>query len=71
MATEDNMNDVDLSAPRNEIRTYSVADVMHMLQISRSKAYQLCQGDLFHVVRIGAAIRIPKASFDAWLEHTG
>lgn len=50
-------------------RTYSVEEIRAILGISRRKAYELCHGDFFKVIRIGSAIRVSKASFDNWLDH--
>lgn len=51
-----------------ECRTYTVNDVARILGVSRAQACRLVQEDLFKSVRIGNAIRIPKRSFDKWLE---
>ena len=45
-----------------------VNEVARMLGVSRTQAYRLVQEGLFKSVRIGNAIRIPKRSFDKWLE---
>ena len=50
-----------------ERRTYKVEEVAKMLGIGRSSAYSLVRGGHFKTVRIGASIRISKASFDEWL----
>lgn len=50
-----------------ECRTYTVNDVAR-IGVSRTQAYRLVQEGLFKSVRIGNAIRIPKRSFDKWLE---
>jgi DNA binding domain, excisionase family len=52
-----------------EKRTYTVEEVMNMLTIGRSKAYELCNSGCFDIVRIGRAIRVTKSSFDGWLEN--
>ena len=52
----------------NEKKTYSVLEVADILQISKSKAYELCKNAEFKVVRLGRTIRVSKASFDAWLD---
>jgi excisionase family DNA binding protein len=49
-------------------RTYSVAEVMEILRISRKKAYELCKSGSFKIVRIGTTIRVSKSSFDEWLD---
>ena len=51
-----------------ECRTYTVNEVARILGVSRTQAYRLVQEGLFKSVRIGNAIRIPKRSFDRWLE---
>ncbi|HIV86865.1 MAG TPA: helix-turn-helix domain-containing protein [Candidatus Pygmaiobacter gallistercoris] len=51
-----------------ECRTYTVDEVAQMLGVSASQAYRLVREGLFKSVRIGNAIRIPKRSFDQWLE---
>ncbi len=50
-------------------KTYSVHEITQILQISRSKAYELCRQPDFKVVRLGRTIRISKASFDDWLNN--
>ena len=50
-------------------KTYSVHEIAQILQISRSKAYELCHQSDFKVVRLGRTIRISKASFDNWLDN--
>lgn len=52
-----------------EKRSYSVAEIIDMLDISRKKAYELCNSGCFKIVRIGRTIRISKASFDEWLDQ--
>ena len=48
---------------------YKVSEIAELLQIGRVEAYRLVKEDRFRVVRIGRCIRIPKNSFDAWLNH--
>lgn len=50
-------------------RTYTVAEVMDILGVSRKKAYELCNSGSFKIVHIGRSIRVSKASFDAWLDN--
>jgi len=52
-----------------EKRTYTVEEVATMLQISKSKAYDLCKHNLFHTINVGRTIRISKNSFDIWLDN--
>ena len=51
-----------------ECRAYTVSDIARILGVSKARAYRLVQEELFKSVRIGSAIRIPKQSFDEWLE---
>ena len=50
--------------------SYSVAEIQQLLGISRPTAYGLIKKNLFRSVRMSGGIRIPKASFDAWLDST-
>lgn len=52
----------------NERRTYSVDDIMAILDISRSTAYILIKKNYFRSIKIGKQLRIPKISFDEWLD---
>jgi len=52
-----------------EKRAYTVKDIMEILQIGRNNAYTLCNSNAFDVIRIGTLIRIPKSSFDRWLDN--
>lgn len=65
MDLEENMNRSDISA----IKTYRVEDIVRILDISRSAAYNLVREGHFKTVRIGSAIRISRKSFDEWLEN--
>ena len=49
-------------------RTYTVEEVAILLQISKSRAYELCKQDLFKIVKVGRAVRVSKLSFDEWLD---
>ena len=50
-----------------EKRTYTVSEVAKILDIGKSSAYNLVKCNAFRTIRIGKTIRIPKKSFDAWL----
>jgi len=56
--------------PENK-RAYSVPEIAEMLQISRSKAYDLCKENLFAVIKVGKSVRVSKKSFDSWLDCGG
>ena len=45
-------------------------EIARMLAISLRSAYNLCNSTTeFRVLRVGGSIRIPKDSFDAWLNR--
>lgn len=48
--------------------TYSIREVMQILDISRPTAYKLIKEELFKSVKIERSIRILKYSFDKWLD---
>ena len=50
-------------------KTYTVSEIASMLQIGKSKAYELCHEGSFQIIRIGRVVRVSKASFDNWLEN--
>lgn len=52
-----------------EKKTYSVQEIAEILQISKTKAYDLCKNPEFRIIRLGRTIRISKASFDEWLNN--
>jgi excisionase family DNA binding protein len=52
-------------------RVYSVEEIAEILYISKGSAYELIKSGAFHIVRIGAAIRVSKKSFDEWLDRQG
>ena len=48
---------------------YTVEEIAQMLSISLCSAYNLCNSTTeFRVLRVGGSIRIPKDSFDVWLQ---
>ena len=63
-----------VKSPTNSPETinlvYTVKEVARMLAISLRSAYNLCNSTTeFRVLRVGGSIRIPKDSFDAWLNR--
>ena len=49
---------------------YTVEEIAQMLSISLRSAYNLCNSTSeFRVLRVGGSIRVPKDSFDAWLNR--
>lgn len=49
-------------------RTYKIDDIVEILDIGRTSAYNLVNEGHFKTVRIGTSIRISKRSFDNWLD---
>lgn len=57
-----------------ESKVYTVNDVKDLLGIGRSAAYEYIkkveeQKEPFRVIKIGQSYRIPKESFDKWLNE--
>lgn len=50
-------------------KTYTVEDVVRILGIGRSSAYNLVREGHFKIVRIGTSIRVSRKSFDEWLDN--
>ncbi len=53
---------------RERKSVYTVEDIQGILGLSRSAAYRLAATAPFRVIRINRKIRVPKKSFDVWLE---
>ena len=51
-----------------EKKTYTVAEIMQILGIGRTAAYDLTRKGLFKVIRVGKILRINKESFDQWFD---
>ena len=49
-------------------RCYTVQDLQDILGVGRKSVYSLLKRNEFRWVRVGAIYRIPKKSFDEWLE---
>ena len=55
-----------------ECRCYTVEDLEAILIISKNSVYKLLKKKEFRWIRVGrSGYRIPRKSFDEWLEHTG
>lgn len=52
----------------SEKRSYSVAEVADILNVSKRSVYNLCASGELKSVRIGTKLRISKKSFDEWLD---
>lgn len=50
-----------------EKQVYFVSDIMTILGIGRSKAYELVNSSVFRTLKVGGQIIVPKKSFDFWL----
>ena len=50
-------------------RAYTVVELAALLQISKSKAYELCRQGLFKTIKVGRSVRVSKMSFDEWLDN--
>lgn len=56
-----------------EAKVYSISEIQKLLGISRTKAYDYIKevyenGTPFRVIKVGSNYRIPKSSFDKWLD---
>ena len=54
--------------PSSGNRCYTVQDLQDILGIGRKSVYGLLQRNEFRWIQVGAVYRIPKKSFDEWLE---
>ena len=52
-------------------RCYTVQDLQAILGVGRKSIYQLLQRKEFKWIRIGTGYRIPRKSFDDWLDNQG
>ena len=50
-----------------DIRCYTIEDLMAMLLLSRPTVYRLLKQNEFRWFKVSGAYRISKASFEAWL----
>lgn len=50
-----------------DIRCYTIEDLMEMLLLSRPTVYRLLKQNEFRWFKVSGAYRISKASFEAWL----
>lgn len=48
---------------------YSVSDIKEILSISKKLVYFIIKKGYFPVLKFNSGYRIPKKSFDAWLEN--
>lgn len=57
-----------------DTKVYTVNDIQKLLGISRSKSYDFIrkvdkEKGPFRVIKIGSSYRIPKESFDKWINE--
>ena len=70
MVTQTNAVKSPTDSPKTTKLVYTVEEIARMLAISLRSAYNLCNSTTeFRVLRVGGSIRIPKDSFDAWLNR--
>ena len=43
--------------------------VAHLLGLGRSKVYEMMQTGELPIVRIGTAVRVPRAALEAWVQR--
>ena len=70
MFTQTNAVKSPTDSPATTKLVYTVDEIARMLAISLRSAYNLCNSTTeFRVLRVGGSIRVPKDSFDAWLNR--
>ena len=70
VVTQTNSVKSPTDSPETMKLVYTVEEIARMLAISLRSAYNLCNNTTeFRVLRVGGSIRVPKDSFDAWLNR--
>ena len=70
VVTQTNSVKSPTDSPATTKLVYTVEEIARMLAISLRSAYNLCNSTTeFRVLRVGGSIRVPKDSFDAWLNR--
>ena len=70
VVTQTNAVKSTTDSPKTTKLVYTVEEIARMLAISLRSAYNLCNSTTeFRVLRVGGSIRVPKDSFDAWLNR--
>ena len=70
VVTQTNAVTSPTDSPETTKLVYTVEEIARMLAISLRSAYNLCNSTTeFRVLRVGGSIRVPKDSFDAWLNR--
>ena len=57
----------DYNMEPNQKITLTVEDIAHILEIGKSKAYELVKTPGFPLLKIGRQIRIPTHAFYTWI----
>ena len=55
--------------PSDEALLMRAEEVARTLGLSRSKIYQMMSGRALPTVRVGRAVRVPKAALRDWVAH--
>lgn len=70
MVTQTNAVKSPTDSPAATKLVYMVEEIARMLAISLRSACNLCNSTTeFRVLQVGGSIRVPKDSFDAWLNR--
>ena len=70
VVTQTNAVKSPTDSPATTKLVYTVEEIARMLAISLRSAHNLCNSTTeFRVLRVGGSIRVPKDSFDAWLNR--
>lgn len=59
----------------NDSKVYLASDIQRALSLGRSKTYEFLEEvyqkqEPFRVIKVGKLVRIPRESFDEWLNAT-
>ena len=70
VVTQTNAVKSPTDSPKTTKLVYTVEEIARMLAISLRSAYNLCNSTTeFRVLQVGGSIRVPKDSFDTWLNR--
>jgi excisionase family DNA binding protein len=60
---------VEQTLPSDDVLLMRAEEVARTLGLSRSKIYQMMSGGALPTVRVGRAVRVPKAALRDWVAH--
>ena len=63
-----NSNQCNSPLSSEEKRVYTVEEIIDILGVSKTTAYNLVNSGAFRCVKVGGHYRISKKSFDKWLD---